>query len=102
MAERKQAPSREARDKLVTAVVESEPIFAIGEIENFGVKQRGYINAPPDLRVLLAMAMENADKTAVVFEDQRWTYGERSPSTLTAISRFSIPPVRPARPRARC
>ena len=36
MAERKQAPSREARDKLVTAVVESEPIFAIGEIENFG------------------------------------------------------------------
>ena len=96
MAERKQAPSREARDKLVTAVVENEPIFAIGEIENFGVKQRGYINAPPDLRVLLAMAMENADKTAVVFEDQRWTYGELVANSLAVanglISRHGVTP----------
>jgi len=76
MADRKSAPPRETREKLVMAVLENEPTFAIGEIENFGIKQRGYVNAPPDLRFLLMMAMEHADKTAVVFDDQRWTYGE--------------------------
>ncbi|WP_417492638.1 class I adenylate-forming enzyme family protein [Maricaulis sp.] len=76
MTDRKPAPSRDQVDKVVEFIVANEPLFAVGEIENFGVKQRGYVNAPPDLRFLLAAAMEFKDKTAVVFEDQRWTYGE--------------------------
>ncbi|WP_417482125.1 class I adenylate-forming enzyme family protein [Maricaulis sp.] len=76
MADRKPAPSRDQVDKVVEFIVANEPLFAVGEIENFGVKQRGYVNAPPDLRFLLATAAEFKDKTAVVFEDQRWTYGE--------------------------
>tara|TARA_R110000868_G_scaffold257504_1_gene514656 strand:+ start:10506 stop:12215 length:1710 start_codon:yes stop_codon:yes gene_type:complete len=76
MAERKPAPSRAQTDKVVDFIIANEPLFAVGEIENFGVKQRGFVNAPPDLRFLMAAAMEHKDKMAVVFEDQRWTYGE--------------------------
>jgi len=96
MATRKPAPSREDREKLVMAVLENEPFLAVGEIENFGVKQRGYINAPPDLRFLMMLAMEHADKTAVVFEDQRWTYGELVAKSIAVanglISRHDVKP----------
>mgnify|MGYP003639519725 CR=1 FL=1 len=76
MADRKPAPPRAQVDKVIEFIVANEPLFAVGEIENFGVKQRGYVNAPPDLRFLMVAAMEHKDRTAVVFEDQRWTYGE--------------------------
>lgn len=76
MADRKPAPSRDQVDKVVEFIVANEPLFAVGEIENLGVRQRGYVNAPPDLRFLMATAMEFKDRTAIVFEDQRWTYGE--------------------------
>ncbi len=76
MPQRKPAPTRAQLDQVVAYIVQNEPLFAVGEIENFGVKQRGYPNAPPDLRFLMQAAMEHADKTAVVFEDQRWSYGE--------------------------
>lgn len=76
MASRKPAPSRDQLDKVVEFIVANEPLFAVGEVETFGVKQPGYVNAPADLRFLMAAAMEHAEKIAVVFEDQRWTYGE--------------------------
>ena len=76
MKDRKPGPSREQVDKVIEFIVANEPLFAVGEIENFGVRQRGYVNAPSDLRFLMAAAMEHKDKPAVVFEDQRWTYGE--------------------------
>lgn len=76
MTQRKPAPSREQMEQLVHAVVANEPVFAVGEVDVFGVKQPGYVNAPPDLRFVLLKAMEHADKTAVVYEGTRWTYGE--------------------------
>ncbi len=76
MSERKPAPTREQLEQIYAGIIAQEPTFAIGEVEVLGVKQRGYVNAPPDLRFLLLMALEHADKTAVVLEDQRWTYGD--------------------------
>ena len=96
MADRKPAPSRAQLEKIVEIIVQKEPLFAVGEIENFGVKQRGYVNAPPDLRFLLQAAMEFADNTAVVFEDQRWTYGELVGKSIAVanglISRHGVTP----------
>jgi long-chain acyl-CoA synthetase len=96
MADRKPAPSRAQLEKIVEIIVQKEPLFAVGEIENFGVKQRGYVNAPPDLRFLMQAAMGFADKTAVVFEDQRWTYGELVGKSIAVanglISRHGVKP----------
>lgn len=76
MAERKSAPTRAQLEPIVHHIIANEPMFNIGEAEIFGVKQRAYVNAPADLRFLLVAALEHADREAVVFEDQRWTYGD--------------------------
>jgi acyl-CoA synthetase (AMP-forming)/AMP-acid ligase II len=76
MAERKPAPPRARLEQIAKQIVASEDVLNVGETEVLGVKQLAYVNAPPDLRFLLVKAMEHADKTGVVFEDQRWSFGE--------------------------
>ncbi|WP_300542252.1 class I adenylate-forming enzyme family protein [Maricaulis sp.] len=76
MAERKPAPPRARLEEIAKQIVASEDVLNVGETEVLGVKQLAYVNAPPDLRFLLMKAMEHADKTGVVFEDQRWSFGE--------------------------
>jgi len=76
MAERKQAPTRDQLEPVIMHILQNEEMFQLGEVEIRGVKQRCYVNAPADLRFLLVAAMEHADREAVVFEDQRWTYGD--------------------------
>ncbi len=76
MAERKPAPTRAELEPVVMHILQNEPMFKLGEVDIRGVKQRAYVDAPADLRFLLVAALEHAEREAVVFEDQRWTYGE--------------------------
>ncbi|MHA6289557.1 class I adenylate-forming enzyme family protein [Maricaulis sp. CAU 1757] len=75
-ATRKPAPDRARIDAVVAQILQHEEVFKVGEADVLGVSMPAYVNAPPDLRFLLMKAMEFAGETAVVFEDQRWTYGE--------------------------
>lgn len=74
-AERK-GPTRAQVEPYVMHILENEEMFKLGAAEIRGVTHRVYSGAPADLRFLLVAAMEHAEKTAIVFEDQRWTYGE--------------------------
>lgn len=76
MAQRKQAPTRAELEPVAIDIIMNEEMFNLGEVEIRGNKELAFINAPPDLRFLLVAAQEFADRTAVVFDDQRWTYGE--------------------------
>jgi long-chain acyl-CoA synthetase len=96
MTNRKAAPPREQMQKLIEAVIANEPMFAVGEIENFGIKQRGYVNAPTDLRFLIMLAAGHGDRTAVVLDDQNWSYGELAAKSIAVanglISRHGVTP----------
>src|SRR3954465_3983705 len=50
--------------------------FALVEETVDGVPVRVFRNAPPSLRAVLELTREHADRDAVVFEDERVTYGE--------------------------
>ncbi len=50
--------------------------FEMEEIEIFGIRKRVWKNAPPSLRILLDMSKDHGDKTYLVYEDDRVTYGE--------------------------
>src|SRR4051812_27110660 len=50
--------------------------FALVEETVDGVPMRVFRNAPPSLRAILESTREYADRDAVVFEDERVTYGE--------------------------
>ena len=50
--------------------------FAMTEIEVRGVPVRVFDSAPPTMRTLWELAALHADKTYVVYEDERYTYGE--------------------------
>ena len=76
MAKRKPAPPRATLEAIARQICAAEEMLNVGETDVLGVTQPAYVNAPADLRFLLVKAMEHADKTAVVFEDQRWTFGE--------------------------
>ncbi len=76
MSEQRHAPTREQLEPIVMHILQNEPMFTLGEVDIRGVPTRAYVNAPADLRMLLLACLEFADKDAVVFEDQRWTYGE--------------------------
>ena len=76
MTARPQAPSRGHIEKVIEFILANEPMFKIEETEVLGVKQRAYVNAPPDLRFLFMAAQEHLDNEAVVLGDVRWTYRE--------------------------
>jgi long-chain acyl-CoA synthetase len=76
MAARKAAPPRAQLEAIAQQITQAEPVLAVGETDVLGVRQKAYVNAPPDLRFLLMKAMEHGDATAVVFEDQRWSFKE--------------------------
>ncbi|GLK51069.1 class I adenylate-forming enzyme family protein [Maricaulis virginensis] len=76
MAQRKQAPARAQLEAIARQITQAEEVLNVGEAEILGVRQPAYVNAPGDLRFLLMKAMEHAEKEGVIFEDQRWTFGE--------------------------
>ncbi|MDF1768571.1 class I adenylate-forming enzyme family protein [Maricaulis sp.] len=76
MAERKPAPPRAVLEQIARQVTEAEEVLNVAETDVLGVRQKAYVNAPADLRFLLLKAMEHGDKTAVVFEDQRWSFAD--------------------------
>lgn len=76
MAQRKPAPPRAQLEAIARQITQAEEVLNVGETDVLGVTQPAYVNAPTDLRFLLMKAMEHADKEGVIFEDQRWTFGE--------------------------
>ena len=76
MAQRKPAPPRAQLEAIARQITQAEEVLNVGETDVLGVTQPAFVNAPTDLRFLLMKAMEHADKEGVIFEDQRWTFGE--------------------------
>jgi long-chain acyl-CoA synthetase len=50
--------------------------FAVTEIEIRGHPAKTFVAAPPTMRALWEMAAAHADKTYLVYEDERYTYAE--------------------------
>ncbi len=50
--------------------------FAVSEIEVRGVPIKVFASAPPSMRVLWELTAAHADKDYIVYEDERYTYGE--------------------------
>lgn len=96
MIERKPAPTRAELESVVMHILQNEPMFKLGEVDIRGVKHRAYVDAPADLRFLLVAALEYAEREAVVFEEQRWTYGELVGKSVAIanglISRHGVTP----------
>ncbi|MCW5723941.1 MAG: acyl--CoA ligase [Maricaulaceae bacterium] len=76
MSQRLPAPSRPELEAAILGVMKAEPLFAVGEAEVRGVKMPAFVNAPGDLRFLLHLCEQHGDKTAVVYEDMRWSFAE--------------------------
>ena len=65
------------RDSWDELTAEGGP-FSTSEIEVRGVPIRVFDSAPPDMRAVWAVNAAHADKTYVVYEDERYTYAEIS------------------------
>ena len=50
--------------------------FAMTDVVIRGIPVRVFANAPPTMRAIWELTAAHADKTYVVFEDERYTYGE--------------------------
>ena len=64
------------RDAALRALTAAGADFEIVEETVLGMPMRVFRNAPPSLRAVLEMAREYAVRDAVVYEDERLTYGE--------------------------
>jgi long-chain acyl-CoA synthetase len=60
-------------------------LFETTTIEVDGVEMTAFKNAPGSVRDLLGLARLHADKTFLVFEDERWTFGDVM-TTADAVS----------------
>src|SRR3954468_21763862 len=65
-----------SRDAALTALTAPAADFELVEETVGGVAMRVFRNAPPSLRTVLELTREFAERDAVVFEDERLTYGE--------------------------
>jgi long-chain acyl-CoA synthetase len=59
-----------------TTLVSSNPMFAVGEGEVFGVPTKVWRSCPPALRSILELSRGYADATFLVYEDERTTFAE--------------------------
>src|SRR3954465_3049512 len=65
-----------SRDDALRALTAPGADLELGEETVDGVPMRVFRNAPPSLRTVLELTREFAERDAVVFEDERLTYGE--------------------------
>jgi steroid-24-oyl-CoA synthetase len=63
-------------DEAVAAVTGPGGLFEIVEQEVQGRKQRVFKNAPASLRALFAASRARGDATFLVYEDERWSFGD--------------------------
>jgi len=70
--------------------------FELLEIELRGEKLRVFQGTPPSLAVLLAAGRMRADEIGIVYEDERWTYGDlvRCADDMAAllVERYGVEP----------
>src|SRR5574338_305218 len=83
-------------DDAVRAVTGPGGLFEIVEAEVQGERLKVWKNAPPSLRALFAAARARGDATFLVYEDERWSFGEvmRKVDALAAalVSHYGIAP----------
>jgi steroid-24-oyl-CoA synthetase len=63
-------------DEAVAAVTAPGSLFEIVEQEVQGQKLRVFKNAPPSLRALFAASRARGEATFLVYEDERWSFGD--------------------------
>ncbi len=63
-------------DEVVASVTGVGSRFEIAGAEISGIQQKVFKHAPPSLRDLFDGARGRPDETFLVFEDERWTFGE--------------------------
>src|SRR3954469_22530211 len=68
--------ARMGRDEALRLLTAPGADFEIVEETVLGMPMRVFRNAPPSLRAVLALTRGFADRDAVVYEDERLTYGE--------------------------
>ena len=69
-------PTRLSYDEAVAAVTGVGERFEIGRRTIRGVDTNVFVNAPNSLREWWATARTRPDEVGLVYEDERWTYGE--------------------------
>lgn len=63
-------------DEAVAALTGAGGRFALVDAEVRGARTRVFANAPPSLRALFALARERAEQEFLVYEEERWTFGD--------------------------
>lgn len=86
MAAERTAPAREHVEQAMMQIIAKEPIFALGEAEIRGNTYRVFVNAPNDLRGLIAVCDGYGEAPAVVFEDERWSYADLAANARAVAS----------------
>lgn len=66
---------KELKDVWQELIAEGEP-FAINEIEVRGNAMKAYAMAPPSLREVWQASAAFADRDYLIYQDERWTYGQ--------------------------
>lgn len=94
MAAERIAPDRADIEKAMIHIVTHEPIFAIGEAEIRGNRYRAFVNAPNDLRGLIAIADSHGDATAVVCGEDRWSYSDLAAKARAVASGLALAGVK--------
>ena len=86
MSKERIAPQREHVEAAMMHIIANEPTFALGQADIRGQTYRVFANAPGDLRGLIGLCDVHGDTTAVVFDDQRWSYGELAAKSRAVAS----------------
>ncbi|MEE2567683.1 class I adenylate-forming enzyme family protein [Hyphobacterium marinum] len=86
MAAERTAPERADIEKAMMHIIAHEPVFAIGEAEIRGNRYRAFVNAPGDLRGLIALCDAHGAATAVVCGEDRWTYADLAAKSRAVAS----------------
>ncbi len=69
--------------------------FAIEEVEVRGQKLRAFAAAPPSLREVWLASAVHADRDALVYQDERWTYAEAHAAVASVASWLHAHGLRP-------
>ncbi|MEZ5372633.1 MAG: class I adenylate-forming enzyme family protein [Microthrixaceae bacterium] len=83
-------------DEAVARVTAPGQIFELAQREIGGVQHHVFAHAPPTLRQVFAMMQARSDETFLVYEDERWTFGDVTAAidalAATLVQTYGISP----------
>ncbi|MCB1029042.1 MAG: AMP-binding protein, partial [Microthrixaceae bacterium] len=83
-------------DEAVAQVTAPGQIFELAQREIDGVQHHVFAHAPPTLRQVFAMMQARPDETFLVYEDERWTFGDVTAAidalAATLVQTYGISP----------